>query len=186
MDSTNKTIELLTAFYSGMGTSIDAVDLSTEVMDTVNNADAVGADSTNTEELISVADKIGDNEVVTAIRETTDAVEQFKQEAAAKFSELIISGELQQKLNFETLGASNAFLSQISDNTNQINNYINTKEETQPVINVHYDSLLTVNGNVDKNALPDLQTILEQAYRHTTEKIYNNQKILGSVRKVIR
>lgn len=38
-------------------------------------------------------------------------------------------------------------------------------------INPHYDSLLTVNGNVDKDALPDLKTILKESYKYTTQQM---------------
>lgn len=40
----------------------------------------------------------------------------------------------------------------------------------QPVeINVHYDNLLNVEGNVDKDTLPDLKTILEKSCKFTTD-----------------
>lgn len=38
-------------------------------------------------------------------------------------------------------------------------------------ISCHYDSLLTVNGNVDKNVLPELQDILKQSYQYTTQQM---------------
>ena len=38
-------------------------------------------------------------------------------------------------------------------------------------ISLHYDSLLTVNGSVDKNALPDLQTLLQKSCDYTTKHI---------------
>ena len=35
----------------------------------------------------------------------------------------------------------------------------------------HYDSLLTVEGNVDRDALPGLQDILEKSYKYTTNQM---------------
>lgn len=38
-------------------------------------------------------------------------------------------------------------------------------------VSVHYDSLLTVHGDVSKDTLPKLQTILEKSYRYTTQQL---------------
>ena len=46
-------------------------------------------------------------------------------------------------------------------------------------IDIHYDSLLTVNGNVDKNILPELQTILKESYEYTTQQLARDFKLLG-------
>lgn len=43
----------------------------------------------------------------------------------------------------------------------------------------HYDSLLTVNGNVDKDALPGLQELLEKSYRYSIDKMYKEANKLG-------
>lgn len=43
----------------------------------------------------------------------------------------------------------------------------------------HYDSLLTVEGNVDKDALPGLQKILEKSYTYTTKKLADEYGKLG-------
>ena len=46
-------------------------------------------------------------------------------------------------------------------------------------VNVHYDSLLTVNGNVDKDALPGLRDLLQQSYEYTSQKMYKDLSKLG-------
>lgn len=43
----------------------------------------------------------------------------------------------------------------------------------------HYDSLLTVEGNVDRDALPGLQKILEKSYTYTTKKLADEYGRLG-------
>ena len=48
----------------------------------------------------------------------------------------------------------------------------------QTVVNVHYDSMLTVNGNVDSNVARLLPKQLEQAADYTISKIYREQRIL--------
>lgn len=48
-----------------------------------------------------------------------------------------------------------------------------------PVINNSYGSLLTVNGNVDKDALPGLQEILKQACEYTKRDMRTNFRKMG-------
>ena len=43
----------------------------------------------------------------------------------------------------------------------------------------HYDSLLNVEGNVDRDALPGLQKILEKSYTYTTKKLADEYGKLG-------
>ncbi len=43
----------------------------------------------------------------------------------------------------------------------------------------HYDTLLTVNGNVDKDALPGLEEILKKSYQYTSEHMYKDAVKLG-------
>ncbi len=47
------------------------------------------------------------------------------------------------------------------------------------VYNNHYDTLLTVNGDVTKDALPDLKTILKQASEYTQNDIRKNRRRFG-------
>ena len=42
-----------------------------------------------------------------------------------------------------------------------------------------YDSLLTVQGNVDKDALPELKEILKQSYEYTTQQITKDARKVG-------
>ena len=43
----------------------------------------------------------------------------------------------------------------------------------------HYDSLLTVNGNVDKEALPELKEILKKSYDYTVQNIVKDAAKMG-------
>ena len=55
----------------------------------------------------------------------------------------------------------------------------NVSTTTAPVINIHYDSMLTVNGNVDKDALPGLQEILKRSYEYTTRQMTREARKTG-------
>ncbi|MDE5938750.1 MAG: hypothetical protein K2H37_06690 [Lachnospiraceae bacterium] len=50
--------------------------------------------------------------------------------------------------------------------------------ESVEIVN-HYDALLRVDGNVDKDTLPGLQEILEKSYHYTTQKQYTDLKKIG-------
>ena len=43
----------------------------------------------------------------------------------------------------------------------------------------HYDSLLTVEGNVDKDALPGLKDLLEKSYKYTSQRMFEDAKKTG-------
>lgn len=43
----------------------------------------------------------------------------------------------------------------------------------------HYDSLLTVKGNVNKDALPELKDLLEMSYKHTSQRLFEDAKKIG-------
>lgn len=58
-------------------------------------------------------------------------------------------------------------------------NYIDVKHDGGVRIEQHYDSLLTVNGNVDKDALPPLKDLLEQSYRYNMDKMYKEANKIG-------
>lgn len=43
----------------------------------------------------------------------------------------------------------------------------------------HYDALLNVEGNVDRDALPGLQEILEKSYQYTSKQIVKDARKVG-------
>lgn len=65
--------------------------------------------------------------------------------------------------------------------TNLINNSSLPEINREQIVQIeqHYDSMLTVNGNVDKEALPDLEDILKQAYQYTSDKMYKDARKAG-------
>lgn len=55
----------------------------------------------------------------------------------------------------------------------------NTSTSAAPVINIHYDSMLTVNGDVNKEVLPSLQEILKRSCDYTTRQLTREAKKVG-------
>lgn len=74
----------------------------------------------------------------------------------------------------------------LAEHSNDIlNDAIESRNNNGDVsITNHYDSLLTVNGDVDKNALPKLKQLLEQAYQYTSKKMYRDAGLMGIQRKL--
>ena len=59
-------------------------------------------------------------------------------------------------------------------------NVVNRNDMSQQMtIEQHYDSLLTVNGNVDKDALPGLKELLEKSYKYTSDKMAKDLMMVG-------
>ena len=53
------------------------------------------------------------------------------------------------------------------------------RSDQNVVVNNHYDALLKVNGNVDKDALPGLKKLLEQSYEYTSKRMYREAGLQG-------
>lgn len=68
----------------------------------------------------------------------------------------------------------------VLDTVNRTENYQMNTSDNRPVeINTYYDSLLRVDGNVDKNTLPELKVLLEESYQYTSKQLYSELKRVG-------
>ncbi len=175
-DSTNKTIDLLTSFYSGMGISIDGTDL---IPPTTETADS-GTPNTGT----AIPDLNPDNNenlLVSAINKTTDTTEQFRQETIDRFTKLLEEHGLLPEMISAAFPWENVIMPRLNEGIDRLNEFIQTKEDAQSVvINNHYDSLINVEGNVDKHVAKLLPEQLQQCYKYTTAQIYNDIHRIGS------
>lgn len=175
-DSTNKTIDLLTSFYSGMGISIDGTDL---IPPTTETADG-GTPNTGT----AIPDLNPDNNenlLVSAINKTTDTTEQFRQETIDRFTKLLEEHGLLPEMISAAFPWENVIMPRLNEGIDRLNEFIQTKEDAQSVvINNHYDSLINVEGNVDKHVAKLLPEQLQQCYKYTTAQIYNDIHRIGS------
>ena len=175
-DSTNKTIDLLTSFYSGMGISIDGTDL---IPPTTETADG-GTPNTGT----AIPDLNPDNNenlLVSAINKTTDTTEQFRQETIDRFTKLLEEHGLLPEMISAAFPWENVIMPRLNEGIDRLNEFIQTKEDAQSVvINNHYDSLINVEGNIDKHVAKLLPEQLQQCYKYTTAQIYNDIHRIGS------
>ena len=55
----------------------------------------------------------------------------------------------------------------------------NINHGQEVVIQNHYDSLLTVNGDIDKETFPGVKKMCEEAYQYTSKKMYRDANLMG-------
>lgn len=69
----------------------------------------------------------------------------------------------------------------LADHTNEIMETINSVDRNggEITINNNYDSLLHVDGNVDKDALPGLQELLYKSYQYTSKQMKRDATLQG-------
>lgn len=64
--------------------------------------------------------------------------------------------------------------------------YVTNRNEQQVVINNHYDSLITVEGSVDKSFSKEFQENTDKMYKNFTDRLYNEAKRVTGRRPVRR
>ena len=73
----------------------------------------------------------------------------------------------------------NRFIPQVAEVATRIPDYVLEKKNTEPVvINNHYDSLINVEGSVDKNFMSEWRKDMDKTYRYMTSRLYQEQRKL--------
>lgn len=72
----------------------------------------------------------------------------------------------------------------LADHTNEVMDTINSVDRSggDTTVNNNYESLLTVNGDVDKEALPGLEEILKRACAYTAKEFKKDARYMGITR----
>ena len=65
-----------------------------------------------------------------------------------------------------------------SNISNGVGSSLNLAKQNVANVSVHFDNLLNVEGNVDKDALPELKDLLEKSYKYTSQKLHDELKKL--------
>ena len=174
-DSINETMDRLTAFYSSMGTSIDGIDL------TLNNKGTSANSVTNTD--VSADSRSITNttpsDLSSSIQENTEAVRDIRKEIEDGLLVEVPDGAFlnltEQKLHeFITTVPQ-----PLADMAKVLPQLIVQQKEAQPIINVHYDSLINVEGNVDEKVAKLLPQQLEQSYDYVVHRMKYGVKLSG-------
>ncbi len=109
-------------------------------------------------------------------RTSTDAVEETMQKVTDFYR---LAGERMDVFlsNLPDADITPTLLS-LPDTAGALEAIPSSDRESVEIVN-HYDALLRVDGNVDRDALPGLQEILEKSYQYTTQKQYADLKKIG-------
>lgn len=167
-DSVNETMDKIVKFYSGMGMSIDGIDL------TPNGSNISGAD-----EHAGLSVNVGGSmteQMGESVKALIEAVKNESSEIQSKLEQPEFKERLVSMMSDRIVPDLGGVLASV----NRMENYQVNGGDNKPVeINVHYDALLNVEGNVDEKAAKLLPQQLEQSFDYTTKKLYNQFTHLG-------
>lgn len=177
IDSVNETMDKIAAFYKSMGMSIDGIDL------TLNGRGSLGTDvitvDAGTNGATTAETK---NDIVEAVNETTEAV--------LDIDKLIADGEWTLVPDNVIYGMDGKTYEMPDWNTMPKLNYDVEKMfpteflkqqqvVNQPVVNIHYDNMINVEGNVDEKVAKLLPQQLQQSYDYIINKMRYDVKLSG-------
>lgn len=185
-DSVNETMDKVVDFYSGMGTSAGSSGIIPDSHSGGISTAAVTPD-------LSI-NAVGSNKAVVE-QSTGQITEQMKSSTQQLIDSLVnehgeIVTSMGKLIPLETIDVDEEMfkmmsyriapeLTELADSVQRIQNY-QVNNNVQPVeINVHYDALLNVEGNVDEKAAKLLPKQLEQIYDDVTKRMYNDFTKLG-------
>ncbi len=177
IDSVNETMDKIAAFYKSMGMSIDGIDL------TLNGRGSLGTDVITVDAGTNGAATAGTkNDIVEAVNETTEAV--------LDIDKLIADGEWTLVPDNVIYGMDGKTYEMPDWNTMPKLNYDVEKMfpteflkqqqvVNQPVVNIHYDNMINVEGNVDEKVAKLLPQQLQQSYDYIINKMRYDVKLSG-------
>lgn len=75
----------------------------------------------------------------------------------------------------------------LAQNKDELMNGIRNNFSGGNIVNrteIHYDSMLTINGDIDKDTFPGVKKMCEEAYKYTTQELSKDAKFMGIRRKL--
>ena len=97
-----------------------------------------------------------------------------------KFTEKYLNGEGELDLAVANL-AQNSFVQEAIDGMKmaQSQSISNMKKMNDSKVEIHYDSLLTVNGDIDKDTFPGVEKMCKEAYEYTSKQMVKEARKMG-------
>ncbi|MDE7476332.1 MAG: hypothetical protein K2M91_00015 [Lachnospiraceae bacterium] len=173
-DSVNDTLDKITAFYGGMGINIDGteLDLTPKGTDTNTRSNNISPIAVN------IPSTNNNNGVLNTITDNTDETQQKIIENMAKAAEVfekfglgLANGEQTVKVfDSQLYNLVGSHLPSISNAVQSIPEYVKNKD-VQPVVNIHYDNMINVEGSVDKSFSKEFQQNSDKLYKDFTNKL---------------
>lgn len=221
-DSVNDTMDKIIAFYAGMGTSIDGLDLTPDgtgvasgnvlTVNTSVTGDSKVADAVNmtTEAINRAADAVNNTtDAVNAVQNTTENLSGYLQ---GKLNGVVDVSDLQdtdvsRQINDNTsktleilekygivplteeqmikvfdpkmFNFAQTYMPQMADVVQKIPDCIMNRNERSVVINNHYDSLINVEGSVDKSFSKEFKQNSEELFDEFANQLTKKLKHHG-------
>ena len=187
IDSVNGTLDKIKELYGGTGTVAGGVTIDLTPKDTENNK------ANNTVPSINITPSTNSNETPNTVTGDVDDVDLIIKQNMIKAAELfekygdeLTSPERLFKVNDQQMfELVNRQFSSMNANYN-IPDYIKAKNEQSVVINNHYDSLITVEGSVDKSFSKELTQNTDTLYKKITDRMYKEARLVSGSRPVRR
>ncbi len=139
------------------------------------NLDLQSSTDSNETTVSAPSVSVVNSDTVSAIEKTSAET----QDVLLKIKEAIDKGLLVKitdpltTFNPEMMNYLQTYVPQVAINVNQTIPDLIRERNVQPVVNIHYDCLLKVEGNVDENVAKLLPSQLKQASEYTKRDIYN-------------
>lgn len=186
-NSVNDTLDKIKELYGGTGTitgntAIDLTPKGTENSKPNNTVPSINTTpSTNSNETPNTAKGDVDDVDLIIKQNMIKAAELFE-----KYGAELTSPERLFKVNDQQMfELVNRQFSSMNTNYN-IPDYIKNKNEQSVVINNHYDSLITVEGSVDKSFSKELTQNTDILYKKITDRMYKEARLVSGSRPVRR
>ena len=186
-NSVNDTLDKIKELYGGTGTITGNTTIDLTPKGTENTK------PNNTIPSINTTPSTNSNETPNTVTGDVDDVDLIIKQNMIKAAELfekygaeLTSPERLFKVNDQQMfELVNRQFSSMNANYN-IPDYIKNKNEQSVVINNHYDSLITVEGSVDKSFSKELTQNTDKLYKQITDRMYKEARLVSGSRPVRR
>lgn len=186
--SVNSTLDKIKDLYSGTGTITGSTDIDLTPKETENSKPG------NTAPSVNITLGSGSNETSNAIKSDTEDVNLIIKQ------KMIQAAELFEKYGDELLNPQRVFrvndqnmlelvnrqFSVMAGTGQNIPDYVRNKNEQSVVINNHYDSLINVEGSVDKSFSKEFTENSDKLYKQITDRMYKEARLVSGSRPVRR
>ena len=185
--SVNSTLDKIKDLYSGTGTITGSTDIDLTPKETENSKPG------NTAPSVNITLGSGSNETSNAIKSDTEDVNLIIKQ------KMIQAAELFEKYGDELLNPQRVFrvndqnmlelvnrqFSVMAGTGQNIPDYVRNNN-VQPVINIHYDNMINVEGSVDKSFSKEFTENSDKLYKQITDRMYKEARLVSGSRPVRR
>ncbi len=185
--SVNSTLDKIKDLYSGTGTITGSTDIDLTPKGTETSR-------TGSTPSINITPTASSNESTSRIKDDPEDVSLIIKQNMLKAAELfekygseLMNPERVFKVNDQNMFEMvNRQFSVMAGTGQNIPDYVRNKNEQSVVINNHYDSLINVEGSVDKSFSKEFTENSDKLYKQITDRMYKEARLVSGSRPVRR